>query len=291
MDSRGFRLSDPRAQSRSVLEFNSSTTEATAFPSEALMATGECEPVSPSDRWKRALDMVCILAALPLLIPLMLLIAILIKTRSSGPILYKQDRVGYRGQRFVCFKFRSMVVGARATVHEGHWNQLISSGLPMEKLDVKGDRRLIPFGRLLRASGLDELPQIFNVLRGEMSLVGPRPCIPYEYERYLPWQRERFDALPGLTGLWQVSGKNRTTFDEMVHLDIQYARNKSLWMDMRILLGTLPAVIDQVQDIVRRNKSRVRVNATKTANLGSNSQPIRLANELVPESSETTRRI
>lgn len=291
MDSREFRLSDPGTHSRSVLESNGSAAETAVLPSEGFKEKRSSDRRVPIAWWKRALDIACIVAALPLLIPLVLLIALLIKIRSSGPILFKQERVGYRGRRFVCFKFRSMVVGAKTTVHEGHWNQLISSRLPMAKLDTQGDRRLIPYGRLLRASGLDELPQIINVLRGEMSLVGPRPCIPYEYEKYLPWQKERFEAVPGLTGLWQVSGKNRTTFNEMVHLDIHYARNKSLWLDIKIMLRTLPAVIDQLQDIVRRRKSRMQVSVTKVPDLGSNNQPIRFANELVPESSKTTGHI
>ena len=110
----------------------------------------------------------------------------------------------------------------------------------------------MPGGRLLRATGLDELPQLLNVLRGDMSLVGPRPCVPYEAEKYLPWQQERFAAVPGLTGLWQVSGKNHTTFDEMIHFDIFYARNQSFRLDVTILLRTLPAVSTQVRETVAR---------------------------------------
>ena len=108
---------------------------------------------------------------------------------------------------------------------------------------------LIPFGRLLRAAGLDELPQLINVLRGEMSLVGPRPCLPGEYDRYLPWQRERFRTLPGLTGLWQVSGKNRTTFNEMIDFDIQYVRTQSPWLDLKIMLKTIPVVMVEVKGV------------------------------------------
>jgi lipopolysaccharide/colanic/teichoic acid biosynthesis glycosyltransferase len=121
----------------------------------------------------------------------------------------------------------------------------------MVKIDTR-DSRLIPGGRILRATGLDELPQIINVLRGEMSIVGPRPCIPYEYEKYQPWQRERFDTLPGITGLWQVSGKNRTTFEEMMHLDIRYARTKTLWMDLRIIVMTPVAIATQIYDTLLR---------------------------------------
>ena len=111
---------------------------------------------------------------------------------------------------------------------------------------------------LLRASGLDELPQLINVLRGEMSLVGPRPCLPYEYDQYLPWQKERFETVPGLTGLWQVSGKNKTTFVEMIQLDIKYAKNKNLWWDLKIILMTVPALAIQMLETrqARRASSR-----------------------------------
>jgi lipopolysaccharide/colanic/teichoic acid biosynthesis glycosyltransferase len=141
-------------------------------------------------RWKRALDIVVVLLALPLLVPLMIVVAVLIRVVSAGPVLFKQERVGYLGRRFMCFKFRTMFVGADAVAHQGHLRHLMDSNTPMTKMDSEGDPRIIPFGRLLRASGLDELPQLINVLRGEMSLVGPRPCLPYEYDKYLPWQKE-----------------------------------------------------------------------------------------------------
>jgi hypothetical protein len=139
-----------------------------------------------------------------------------------------------------------MFVNADTTTHQGHLHQLMNSNKPMMKMDTRGDTRIIPFGVLLRASGLDELPQLINVLRGEMSLVGPRPCLPYEYDQYLPWQKERFGTVPGLTGLWQVSGKNKTTFVEMIQLDIRYAKNKNLWWDLKIILMTVPALVIQM---------------------------------------------
>jgi len=173
---------------------------------------------------------------------------------SNGPALFRQERVGYQGRRFVCLKFRTMKVDADTSVHKGHLNHLMDSNLPMIKMD-RHDSRLIPGGLLLRSSGLDELPQLINVLRGDMSLIGPRPCVPYEYEKYLPWQRERFDTQPGLTGLWQVSGKNNTTFTEMINLDIYYVRNHSLWMDIQIILKTIPALAVQVQESRQKRKS------------------------------------
>jgi lipopolysaccharide/colanic/teichoic acid biosynthesis glycosyltransferase len=127
----------------------------------------------------------------------------------------------------------------------------------MVKMDSKGDPRLIPFGWLLRSSGLDELPQIINVFRGEMSLVGPRPCLPFEYAEYLSWQKERFSTLPGLTGLWQVSGKNETTFDQMIKFDIYYSRNKSLGLYVKIVLMTIPTLIGQILKMRSQQSSAV----------------------------------
>jgi lipopolysaccharide/colanic/teichoic acid biosynthesis glycosyltransferase len=205
--------------------------------------------------WKRTLDALLIVLALPFLIPLALLVALLIRSGSRGPILFRQERVGYQGRRFICFKFRTMFVDADPATHQGRMQQLMNSSAPMQKMDFEGDPRIIPFGLFLRASGLDELPQLINVLRGEMSLVGPRPCLPYEYDRYLPWQKERFETVPGLTGLWQVSGKNKTTFREMIVLDIRYAKDKTLWWDLKIILMTIPALIIQMLETRRAGKA------------------------------------
>ncbi|HWF18552.1 MAG TPA: sugar transferase [Verrucomicrobiae bacterium] len=219
-------------------------------------------PIAPGPRevprWKRVLDTALILLAMPLLLPLMLFIAVLVRCVSAGPVLFRQERVGHLGSRFRCFKFRTMQVGNNAAVHQGHLKELMDSNAPMVKMDVKGDARIIPFGVPLRASGLDELPQIFNVLFGQMSLVGPRPCVPYEYDSYLPWQKERFDVLPGLTGFWQVSGKNNTTFEEMMRLDIYYARNSSVGFDLRIIFKTVPALLIQMFETRRRRKAEQR---------------------------------
>jgi lipopolysaccharide/colanic/teichoic acid biosynthesis glycosyltransferase len=132
----------------------------------------------------------------------------------------------------------------------------MKSDTPMTKLDKRGDTRLIPLGKFLRASAIDELPQLFNVLRGDMSFVGPRPCIQYEYNNYQPWHKQRFDTLPGMTGLWQVSGKNRTTFSQMMRLDVAYARNTSLRRDIDIVWKTFPVVVNEVQNLIaQRRKS------------------------------------
>lgn len=205
-------------------------------------------------RWKRVLDIVFVLLILPFVLPLALLVALLIRTVSEGPILFRQERIGYLGRKFMCFKFRTMFVGAETTSHQGYLQHLMKSEAPMVKLDSRGDSRIIPFGMWLRSSGLDELPQLINVLRGEMSMVGPRPCLAYECDSYLPWQWERFNTLPGLTGLWQVSGKNLTTFAEMMRLDINYTREMNLWLDLKIILKTVPAILVQVWYSRRRKK-------------------------------------
>lgn len=198
--------------------------------------------------WKRALDFALILSLAPALLIVGALVAFLVKIGSVGPVLFKQRRVGFKGREFTCYKFRTMCVNAETDSHRGHTAELIKSHTPMTKLDLKRDPRLIPFGAALRAAGLDELPQLINVLKGEMSIVGPRPCIPYEYELYEPWQRRRFDAVPGLTGLWQVSGKNQTTFRKMIELDIEYSQRLSLGLDLAIILKTLPALWRQCSE-------------------------------------------
>lgn len=224
-------------------------------------------------RWKRVLDVAAILVALPVVLPLTLVVGTIIRVVSNGPILFKQERLGYRRKPFMCLKFRTMFCGAETGTHQGHLQQLMDTNQPMTKMDAKGDSRIIPFGRLLRSSGLDELPQLVNVLKGEMSLVGPRPCLAYEAARYLPWQMERFDAVPGLTGLWQVSGKNRTTFTRMMQLDIEYARTKSLILDLKVIFKTVPALLEQMWD------SRLRRKITPTpTNPTRRSMPLRTAN-------------
>ena len=213
--------------------------------------------------WKRALDITCVVLAMPILVPVGIFISAIIKFVSPGPIFFQQERIGYRGRPFMCFKFRTMLVNADAGVHRGHLEDLMASNRPMSKLDGV-DPRVIPGGIWLRALGLDELPQLINVVRGEMSLVGPRPCLFYEYEKYLPRHRGRCAALPGLTGLWQVNDKNNTTFEEMIDLDLHYVRNHSLAMDVGILCRTIPAVIWQTYQ-VRRNK-RAAINRALAAN-------------------------
>jgi exopolysaccharide production protein ExoY len=259
MDSTEVRQSglETIGETESVSTSNSTQTitGSTAVVS-SFRQTDSAPPISGKvPTYKRVLDITCILLSLPVLLPVSLLIALVIKIGSRGPVLFKQERVGFLGRRFMIFKFRSMVAGVDTVVHQEYSSRLIGSNLPMTKLDTKGDSRLIPLGWLLRASGLDELPQLINVLRGEMSLVGPRPCILCEYEKYLSWQKERFITLPGLTGLWQVSGKNRTTFVEMIRLDIEYARHPNLRWDLEIMWKTFSALTSQIQDTQGQRKS------------------------------------
>ena len=203
-------------------------------------------PVPRVPGWKSALDITCILLALPIWLPLMTLLMLVTRLASPGPIFYRQKRVGLGGKHFLIWKFRTMKVSAETQSHERYLEELIHVNCPMTKLDAYGDPRLAPFGRFLRASGLDELPQIFNVLCGEMSLVGPRPCTPNEFAHYELWQRERVNGLPGLTGYWQVNGKNKTTFNEMIVMDLFYLKNLSILLDLKIMLKTCTVIAAQL---------------------------------------------
>jgi exopolysaccharide production protein ExoY len=202
-------------------------------------------------KWKRFIDLAVVTLLFPVWLPIMTLVALWVAVTSPGPIFYRQPRIGFKGRRFMLVKFRTMKVNAETHIHEAYLEHLIISDRPMIKLDATGDPRLILGGKFLRATGLDELPQIFNVMKGEMSLVGPRPCTVLEFERYAPEQRARVNALPGLTGLWQVNGKNRTTFRQMIEMDIFYSRNISLSLDIKIILRTLPAIVGQFFDSVQ----------------------------------------
>ncbi len=204
---------------------------------------GPTAPLRPP-LWKRLFDLAFVVATAPLWLPAMVIIMWIIKIVSPGPVFFRQQRVGYRGQSFMMYKFRSMRVNAETRGHEQYVAHLMQQGGPMTKLDGF-DPRLIPLGRFLRATGLDELPQIFNVLFGEMSLVGPRPCTTVEFARYEPWQKGRVKAQPGVTGYWQVHGKNKTTFDEMIAMDLFYVDHLSIWLDIAIIFKTIPVLIQE----------------------------------------------
>jgi exopolysaccharide production protein ExoY len=230
----------PGDQGRQLIRV-SSTTNTIHIAGQLAVAFGRRVPA-----WKAPLDLMLVLLALPLWLPLMLLLMLITRIASRGPVFYRQKRIGLGGKPFVIWKFRTMKVSAETQSHERYFEDLMRTDCVMTKLDARGDPRLAPFGRILRASGLDELPQIFNVLSGEMSLVGPRPCLPNEFANYEPWQRDRVNALPGLTGYWQVNGKNKTTFSEMIAMDLFYLKNMSLLLDLKIMLKTGTAIAGQL---------------------------------------------
>ena len=204
--------------------------------------------------WKRAMDIIGSLVGLILFSPIFLLISSIIKIVSPGPVFFRQDRIGYGEKKFTFIKFRTMKVNSDVSVHQQYYCSLIKGNdnhcSSMSKLD-DSNPQIIPFGKLLRKTYLDELPQLINVLRGEMSLVGPRPPIPYEVVEYIKWHNGRFDAIPGMTGLWQVSGKNKLSFQEMVRLDISYSRNLSFLCDLKILLLTPVAILSELIESLR----------------------------------------
>ena len=204
---------------------------------------------------KRVADLIVSCLLLVFLSPLFLLVGLLIRLDSPGSIIFVQERMGCdrRGRRhrpFACYKFRSMYSQCDQSVHERHVSDCIRNGQGKSGLDNTGalvkladDNRITPFGRILRRTSLDELPQLWNVLRGDMSLVGPRPVPLYEVAQYNQWQMARLEATPGMTGLWQVKGRGRVTLDGMAEMDIDYVARCSFWLDLEILTLTVPAVI------------------------------------------------
>jgi lipopolysaccharide/colanic/teichoic acid biosynthesis glycosyltransferase len=203
---------------------------------------------------KRAIDLAGAAAGLTALFPIMLIVAVAIAFDSRGPIVYKQVRLGRRGRPFVFYKFRSMYPDADESIHRKYVRGIIQSGRrsgadrneskPWSKLE--SDARVTPVGRFIRKTCLDELPQLLNVLKGDLSLVGPRPPLPYEASVYDSWHLRRLlDVKPGVTGLWQVEGRNRATFDDMVRMDLRYVRQWSIALDLKILLRTFLIVVSK----------------------------------------------
>jgi len=201
------------------------------------------------EAFKRAFDIAGSAILLAILSPIFLMVGALVKLKSPGPVFFKQKRVGEGAAPFEMLKFRSMHINNDSAIHQQYVTWFITAS-DEEKKKAQGvfkltnDPRITPIGAFLRKSSLDELPQLWNVLRGDMSLVGPRPPLDYEVQKYAAWHRRRvLEAKPGITGLWQVTGRSRTTFDEMVRLDLRYARKVSVWTDIKILLATPRAVI------------------------------------------------
>ena len=210
------------------------------------------KPLRFQRAFKKGMDMVGALIGLTLLFPVLLFVALTVKFSSPGPVIFKQIRLGKKGVRFPFYKFRSMYWNTDDRIHREYVADLINGN--MEKINqgegenpffkMKDDPRITRVGKIIRNLSIDELPQLFNVLKGEMSLIGPRPPIPYEVEKYQPWHLRRvLEMKPGITGLWQVYGRSRTSFDEMVRLDLRYVQHWSLWLDLKILLKTIKEVI------------------------------------------------
>ena len=191
-------------------------------------------------RVKRALDLLCALVLLVVLAPILVAVAVLVWLDSPGPILFRQSRIGLGGRQFVMYKFRTMLPDCDLRVHRDYYSQLIKGVAPPDQglFKLRADARVTRIGRFLRRFSLDELPQLVNVVQGSMSLVGPRPPIAYEVEEYGPRELLRLQAKPGLTGLWQVSGRNLLNFQDMIELDLEYVERWSIWLDIWILLRT-----------------------------------------------------
>jgi len=235
---------DSQPSSRGIFR-SMSVISALSHPHEhGVLADGYAPEIDvrlrPVPLWKRAMDIVGALGLLVALSPLLVVLAIYIKCVSRGPVLFVQERIGAGAQRFRMYKLRTMHVSTMGDVHRQYVASLIKSSAPARKPAY--DARLIRGGKLLRSLSLDELPQLLNVLIGNMSLIGPRPEV-LQLEDYEPWQLRRFEVLPGISGLWQVSGKNRLTFHQMICLDIQYVDRLSLKLDLWIVLKTFGVVL------------------------------------------------
>jgi exopolysaccharide biosynthesis polyprenyl glycosylphosphotransferase len=197
-------------------------------------------------KFKRAFDFTCASVAMLLLLPFFTFLAFLVKRSSSGPVFFTQERVGKDGKPFKFYKFRTMIHNSDDAIHRQFASMFISGGIDEDESDdsfkMTDDPRVTGIGSWLRRTSLDELPQVLNILKGEMSFVGPRPPITYEIEQYQPRHHERLRVVPGLTGLWQVSGRSSVSFEEMVRLDIHYINNWSFFEDIKIIFKTIPVV-------------------------------------------------
>ena len=201
---------------------------------------------------KRALDLTLALTALVILSPILAVVAVLIRTTSNGPAIYRQTRIGRNGQPFVVYKFRTMYQDADPAIHQRYVEQYADDDFDVEKvvvgdalapLKMVHDPRITPLGHHLRRTSIDELPQLVNVIKGEMSLVGPRPDVPYSVALYKDWHKQRLSVLPGITGLCQIRGRGRVSYDEGMRLDCEYVQRRSLWLDLEIIFLTIPAVV------------------------------------------------
>ena len=210
-----------------------------------LKVISVCQKTSPlySEKFKRWFDILFSAFLIILLTPLWIIIPILIRLTSKGPVFYKTQVIGKGGNPFYWYKFRTMYTDNDPTIHKEHLEKLITANKGYKK--IENDPRITPIGKFLRKYSLDELPQLINVLKGQMSLVGPRPCLPYEYKHFKDWHKLKYKVTPGMTGLAQLIARNRddVTFSDSVLLDLYYADNQSLWLDLKILFKTIPVMI------------------------------------------------
>lgn len=214
---------------------------------DASTTRGSLTPAhAPGPAVKRLIDVTVAAVALVCLSPLFFLLVVLVRCSGPGSAVFRQTRVGIDRKPFVMYKFRTMQVGCDATLHEDYVRRLLAGDVTAEGglYKLPRDPRVTRVGSFLRRSSMDELPQLFNVLRGDMSLVGPRPALPYEVERFPPWAAPRFTVRPGMTGLWQVSGRNRLSMLEGIRLDLEYVARRNPWTDVVILAKTVRAVLE-----------------------------------------------
>jgi lipopolysaccharide/colanic/teichoic acid biosynthesis glycosyltransferase len=256
----GFQLKH-KMSNRKLRDVKSNVTESSGAGPEAHLSGGDHPSTTKISQnnggnlkvlifkvplWKRVSDIAGAVIAVAVLSPVFLIVSLYIKLVSPGPVFFKQERIGYGGKIFQMWKFRTMKANADSGVHQQLIDDLLNNAnRPMIKL--VNDPRIIPLGNILRKFCIDELPQLINVFKGEMSLVGPRPDPVYAIDHYRQWYNGRFDSLPGMTGMWQVSGKNRLSFQQMMRLDIAYARQRSLWLDIKIILSTVPAIVSNAK--------------------------------------------
>ncbi|MCK4662432.1 MAG: sugar transferase [Bacteroidales bacterium] len=192
---------------------------------------------------KKITDLVLASVGIVILLPLFIIISIFIKITSKGPVFFKQQRIGKNGKFFAFYKFRSMYINKDNKTHKTFTKEFINGKIENGTTKITKDSRITPIGYFIRKTSIDELPQLFNVIKGNMSMVGPRPCLPYEYKEYKEWHKSRFMIKPGLTGVWQVSGRSTVSFDEMVIMDYYYIHNMSPWLDFKLIIKTIPVVI------------------------------------------------
>ena len=233
-----------------ILEIVVNKINVESYADIPLIMLSQSTNKSISYPFKRLFDVLVSLTAIVVLLPLFALIAVGIKFSSPGPVFFKQTRIGKEGRPFDFYKFRSMHAGNVDARHQEFVQNFIKEGCAEQKpakdeinvFKITNDPRIFPFGKFIRKTSLDEFPQFFNVLKGDMSLVGPRPCLPYEWEIYEPWHKSRLNCLPGCTGMWQALGRSTVSFKEMVLLDLYYVSNMSIFLDLRIVLNTFPVI-------------------------------------------------